>query len=420
MRAFSNLGFTKKPPKEILLFLLGLFSTLQILQVAGFALSTWLTVLTAGYFLITHGFDFRKDLHLLAMAIFTCITFIVSMLADIPSDYKKASFTGTLQWILIFIICSYVRKENTDGCTKAFFTGFDWSCKVQLVWCVLQIGFWYILKSDINAELFGELLHMSSETSQYRKGILACTGLHWHAANLIPIIAYTYFRYRTFFVKVLCIVIVYFTKNATALIAITGAVGLDFLLFLKRNLVGSLTKKTVLYIFAGCIGILLLSPVVFPKISETVNYLLQRFYQINHPSVGNESSAVHFNYYQNLPHILQNIPFDEALLGSGINTSGYRFSSFYGQYPDQIWVVESDFVDAVLSRGLIGMVLQYALLIRIACRAKNLKKTGITCLMVILLVCGFIYDNQFLWVQLTEFMLYCNVFYPHSLSPTKE
>lgn len=410
MRAFSEIGFAKKPPKEVLLFLLGLFSTTQILQVAGFAVSTWMTVLTAGYLLLTHGFDFRKDIHLLILLLFTGITFAVSILADIPTGYKKASVISTLQWVLIFIICAYMRKDTDDSSTNTFFKGFDWSCKLQLGWCVLQMGAWYLLKTDLNAKVFGELLHMSSETSQYRKGVLACTGLHWHAANLIPVLVYTYFRYRSIFVKLLCLVIVYLTKNATALIAVGCALGLDLLVFIKHVLYdnrSSVLRKTAVYIILGCGGVLLISPILFPKLQEVVEYLLLRFYQIQNPSLGNESSAVHFNYYRNLPHILANIPLPEALFGSGIATSGYRFSSFYGQYPGEIWVVESDFVDAVLSRGIIGALIQYSLLLRIAWRMLQRKQTWISCILLILLFSGFIYDNQFLWVQLLEYLLYC-------------
>lgn len=89
MEKFSEIGIRVRRPKEILLFLLGLFSTLQILQVGGFALSTWLTVLTAGYLLLTQGFSFRKDWLLLTTFLCIGITFAVSMLSDIPGAYKK-------------------------------------------------------------------------------------------------------------------------------------------------------------------------------------------------------------------------------------------------------------------------------------------------------------------------------------------
>lgn len=410
MQKFSEIGIRVSRPKEILLFLLGLFSTLQILQLGGFALSTWLTVLTAGYLLLTQGFSFRKDWLLLTTLLCIGITFVVSMISDIPAAYKKASLMNTVQWGLIFVICAYMRREQSDASTASFFRGFDWSCKIQLIWCILQMAAYYGLGMDINAKLFGELLHMVSQTSQYRNGILACTGLHWHAANLIPVLIYVYFRYRNIFMKLLCFVIVYLTKNATAIVAIGLAVGLDALMFIKRTLVNrkcAVRHKVAAYIMLGVFGVVLISPILFPKLWEMVQYLLLRLYQIQNPTAGNESSAVHFNYYKNLPYILQNIPLREVLFGSGLNTSGYRFSFFFGQYADSIWTVESDFVNSALSRGIIGALLQYAFLFKTAWRTCRTKQSGLTAFIVVLLVSGLIYDNQFLWVQLLGFMLYC-------------
>lgn len=413
MHTFSEIGFKKRPLKEILLFLMGLFSSMQILQFFGFAISTWLTVLTAGYLLLTQGFDFRKDLHLLAMFLFTLVTFAVSMLSDIPADYKSASTTSTLQWVLIFLICAYVRKEKTGNCADAFLKGLDISCMIQLLWCVLQMLLWYSAKKDLNSIVFRDLLHMSQQTSQYRKGVLACTGLHWHAANMIPVIFYAYFRFKNIFIKLLCFVIVYLTKNATALIAITGAVCLEFLIFAKRTLCDnrcSIRRKIAVYAVLFCGVFLLVSPILIPKVRETVQYLFTRIYQIKNPTQGNESSAVHFNYYKNLPYILKNIPPTELLFGSGIATSGYRFTQFFNQYDTSVWVVESDFVDAILSRGIVGMLLQYGLQLRLIWLAAKQKRTDIACFVTVLLAAGFIYDNQFLWVQLTIFLMYCSTF----------
>ena len=410
MQKFSEIGFRIRPPKEILLFLLGLFSTMQILQIGGVTLSTWLTVLTAGYLMLTQGFSFRKDWLLLILLLCTGVTFAVSMFSDIPTGYKKASLMSTVQWGLIFIICAYMRQEQSNTSTASFFRGFDWSCRIQLIWCILQMAAYYGLGMDINTKLFGDLLHTNNETSQFRNGVLACTGLHWHAANLIPVLIYVYFRYRNIFMKLLCFIIVYLMRNATAIIGIGFAVCLDVLMFIKRTLVNrdcAVYRKIAAYIMLGALGVLLVSPILFPKLWEMVQYLLLRLYQIQNPTKGNESSAVHFNYYRHLPYILQNIPRHEMLFGSGLDTSGYRFSFFSGQYVTSIWTVESDFVDAVLSRGIIGALLQYTFLIKLIFRMNRAKQSGLAAYILVLLVCGFIYDNQFLWVQLLGFMLYC-------------
>ena len=410
MVRFEDMAFRRPRTEEVLLFLLGLFSTWQIVQVAGFPVFTLLSVLTAGYFLLTRGFSIRKDFLLLATFAVMMVTLVVSQLSDLPAGYKKVSFTGTVLWFLVTIICFYVRRENTDSMSGVFLCGFDWSCRIQLAWSVLQMGAFYGLGMDINAKLFGELLHMSDLTSQYRGNILACTGLHWHAANLTPVLIYAYFRHRNIFVKGLCLIIVYLTKSATAIIAIVAAVGLDFLSFSKETVCdnrSSVSRKTTIYVVFGTIILLLVSPLVLPKIWETVEYLFLRIYQIWNPSLGNESSTVHFNYYRFLPNILKRIPIQEVFFGSGLNTSGYRFSYFYGQYAESVWTVESDFVNSILSRGVVGLLLQYGFLFVLLYRLCKTRHKEFSHIILVLIACGFIYDNQFIWVLMMEYMLYC-------------
>ena len=131
--SFSNIGFRMRRGDEILMYLLGLFSTWQILQIAGFPFSTWFTVLTVGYLVLTRGFSsFRKDWLLLSIALSTIITFGISMIAALPAGYLKASISSTAQWILIFIICIYMRRSSDDRCTSSFFRGLDLSCKIQI------------------------------------------------------------------------------------------------------------------------------------------------------------------------------------------------------------------------------------------------------------------------------------------------
>ena len=155
--------------------------------------------------------------------------------------------------------------------------------------------------------------------------------------------------------------------------------------------------------------LLLASPIVFPKVWELVTYLLQRLYQAKNPSLGNESSAVHLSYYTLLPRILSNIPLHEVIFGSGIGTSGWRFTQFNGQYPDMIWTVESDFTNILLSTGIVGLLLHIAFLCLLTRRLKKHGKTGWICTVWVLAICGFVYANQFLWVFLVELMLYCTL-----------
>ncbi len=397
-----------KSVTQRLFFLLGLVSTWQIVQIAGFAASTVVTVLTAGYLLLTREFVFPKDRILLVLLLTTCLTAVVSLFSDIPIAYKKTALTGAVQWGLLFVLCAYMLQETHGHTTGWFFRGFDWSCRVQLIWCGAQMLLYYGAEIELNDLVFAKVLGFSGETGQYRGGVLACTGLHWHAANLIPVLLYTFFRHRSLLVKVLCVVIVYFTKNATAMIAVGFSAALELFLYV-RAVRKHENRKLSRCDIAVIVALIALSPLILSKLWEMARYLALRFWQIQNPTPGHESSAVHVNYYRNLPEILSRIPGILCLLGSGIGTSGHWYTRFYGQYPDMVWVAESDLVDGVLSKGILGAVLQYGFILHIAICAAKQKQWEIASFLAVLLVSGFAYGNQFLWVQLLELMLYCRL-----------
>lgn len=409
MREFSQWGRPVRPPKETLLFLLGLVSTWQILNLAGFSLSTWLTFLTLGYLVITRGMDFRKDWLLLSMLLASFATTAVSLMADLPGGYVKVAISGFAQRLAVILTCVYACRDNRKG-GDAFLKGFTISCYVQIGWCVVQLLLFRIASVDLNGLLFS---HMG-QTSHYRGGTLVCTGLHWHAANLIPILVFVYFYRPNFVKKGLSIFVALSSKNATGIIAVMLCLGVDVLLFLGRTLTvqkGSLRRRTAAWIMAAACVLLLLFPVVFPKVREIVGYLLLRLYQATNPSEGNESSAVHLSYYTLLPLILTNISLPEVVFGSGVGTSGYRFTQFNGQYPDKIWTVESDFTNILLSTGFVGLALQLVFLLLLTRRLAKQGEIGWICILCVLTACGFVYANQFLWVFLVELMLYCSLRY---------
>ena len=407
MGEFSRWGIRIRPPKETLLFFLGLFSTWQILSVAGFSLSTWLTFLTLGYLVVTRGLDFRKD-WLLVMLLGGCfVTTGISLFAQLPGGYVKASLSGFVQRLAVLLTGLYACRDDRKG-GDCFLTGFRFSCHVQIFWCLLQLALFKSVGLDINRTLFSG----AALSSHYRGGTLVCTGLHWHAANMIPIFVFYYFHRPRLWNKALAVLVAIGTKNATGLIAVILCLGIDGLLFIRRTLIAkecSVPRRVAGWIMAAVCLMLLVSPLVFPKVRELVEYLLLRLYQAKNPSLGNESSAVHLSYYTLLPRILTNIPLREVIFGSGIGTSGWRFTQFNGQYPDMVWTVESDFTNILLSLGVAGLLLHIAFLILLTRRLKNQRQYGWICTIWVLAICGFVYANQFLWVFLVELMLYCTL-----------
>ena len=403
---------------EVLMFLLGLVSTWQILQIAGFAMSTWLTAVSLLYMILSRPAAFRKDRLAFLLLLLNITTLAVSFFTDLPSNYEITALFTFLQWFLVYALFMYCTQEASIPAVDSFLNGFDWSCRIQLVWCILQMVLYKLLEQDLNELVFGKLLSYDGATSRYRNGELTCTGLHWHGANLTPILLYLYWRHRSLITKLLCLAMVYFSHSATNMIGILLCIGLDFVLFAKRTLVdrsSSVLRKTAVYSAIALIALILISPLLIPKLWDMILYLLERFYQIWNPTKGKESSAVHFNYYKNLPTILKRLPFINVLFGSGASTSGHWFSYFYQQYTNQTWVVESDFVNLTLNYGIAGLTLIYSFVIRTIIYLKRTPgMSRIALWMLVLIPCGIIYNNQFLWVQLVEFMMFCRCLYPRN------
>lgn len=196
---------------------------------------------------------------------------------------------------------------------------------------------------------------------------------------------------------------------------------LDLLICSKELFIN---KKGVVPFRNALFGVILFTigiaalPMLVPKFMEMVSYLGTRIYQIWNPTEGNESSAVHFSYYQLLPEILTNIPILNVLFGSGMGTSGYRFTQFNGQYPGQIWIVESDFTDMLLSRGIVGWFLHYYFIVKTACKLLKNNYTKEMLYLLVLTICGIVYNNQFLWVIILEFAMYSQVKNKNTLKNT--
>ena len=396
-----------------LVFLLGLVSTWQIIQVAGFTLSTLMTFGIMLYFLLLSRPALRQNKTVTVLAILYTVTTLLCFTIRFNgagAAFQKTAVLGYLQWMGVLIICAYAGRENKMEVSKALLLGLDWSCRIQLIWCVLQIAAYKLFGQDINWLIFYRLLNITRDTSQYRNGTLVCTGLHWHAASLVPILVFTFFRHKKLLPKILCIGVAYFSKNATSLIAIFLCVGSQMLIALKKILVdqqGRIRRKNAIITMAAVAVCIALSGVLWAKISEMVLYLLQRFWEALNPSYGNESSAAHLGYYTKLPYIFSQIPPWQRLFGTGIGTSGYYFGEFYLQFEGMVWVVESDPVNEILSTGVLGAIAHYTLLFVTMFRLRKAERGNyLYWIFPVLMASGILYNNQFIWVKMLEMTLY--------------
>ena len=92
-------------------------------------------------------------------------------------------------------------------------------------------------------------------------------------------------------------------------------------------------------------------------------YLINRIFNVNSDS----SSSAHLSYYILYPQIVEENGWFTSLFGTGYASSGYSITNINGQYSGlRLWVVESDIIDILVSRGILGFISYYLFLFVIA------------------------------------------------------
>lgn len=389
---------------NILLFMLGLFSTLQILTIFNITIFSYILCMTFVFFIVTHKFKFKKNKYV-HIYLICCIltTFFIFLNPDFENRYFKSAIMSFIYTIMVLFIP--LSLSNFDE-SSYFIKGFTISCYIQIFWAIFQIAMFNYLNVDINDLIFNGILNYNIEASSYRDGMVVCTGLHWHAANLIPIIVYIFLK-KNLFLKIICIFVTYYSKSATMMIALILCMFFLTIYYLKKNYSTPISIKIKLYQFViltfAIIFIILNFEMIFGKIYDSINMLVKRFMEIN-STVGGTSSAVHFDYYTSLPDIFSKISIISSFFGVGMSSSGLIFSDLYGQYVEMEWVVESDFVNILLSQGILGFISFYLLMFNIIVYLKKKDYKNMSFILVLIL-CGVTYNVQFHWVILVELIL---------------
>ena len=397
---------TSKQVGSCLVFLLGIFSTMQILTLGGITIFNILSIIVFLYFLCIRRSWYSKCLYLkvCVFLLLLGVTTMGALLGDVLSiSYKSRAIISFINYVIIFAVFFFIHVDQNEFSEK-FLCGFKVSCYVQIFWCVLQLILYYTISLDINHIIFAQFFGTTSQTSRYVDGVLACTGLSWHPANLIPVLIYIFLFNKGIVLKLLCIAISVFSHSATAQIAI-GLCCCYVLAKWVRKAIGS--RIPLKYWFGFSIFVIIFCAYICTKnnlVVRTINSILERIRDIYSIEPGN-SSATHFSYYTRLFAIIRQSNVFTVLFGYGIDCSGFPFSYYYNQYSDMVWVVESDFVNIVLSQGLVGFIVFYAGFLSITVQYLKKSKSAAV-FMLVLFVCGITYNLQFNWVILVELILF--------------
>ena len=98
--------------------------------------------------------------------------------------------------------------------------------------------------------------------------------------------------------------------------------------------------------------------------------------------------------------------YKRQIFGYGVGCSGYTITSLYGRYADGgTWAIESDFINILVSRGIIGFIIYYWFLIRIMIKGFKIDYRYAIFIITVLFQ-GFGYNIQFDYLLLIEILMY--------------
>lgn len=387
---------------NILLYMMGVFSTMYIISIGGVPISTWLALLSIIVIIVLRGkMILLGDKWFFAFLCAAALTTIISLFSD-PTYLGTQIITFGVMAIIYF--CVAQMKLLPDRSISVFFYGLRLSCVLHIVWCLIQFFSYKLLGMDINNIVFVDMLHMAESASSYRNGVLSITGFCWHPSNLVPVLVISCVLLKRWYIWAVSFFIVIYAHSGTALLGLMITFLFTLLLYIPR-LTARIQKISLSAIFLFILAIvglvfLLVKTDFFLIITEKYQQIYDRIFG------GNDmSSQVHMRYYAMLPFIWSKAGILEILFGCGLGCSGVLFSRYFYQYTQLgAWVVESDPMNHVYSVGIIGALLFYGWLIHLLLKNRGQNKRYLV-ILACLMICGVTYNVQYVWVIMVELLM---------------
>ena len=394
---------------DAVLLFLGMVSPIYFLMVSGTQFIFFALIFVVVFSLIkSRGMRINIIRDRLYIIIFICST--ISMLAGAifnkePDQWKWQAFVFWSNNVIIFAFYIIGSGFSERG-IKAFFHGFKLCAICQVIYGYFQYFGYTFFKLDLNQVLFGKILGIDRAISHYNYGVLVPSGFSWHSGTFAPLLVILYcMSANSLLLKALILGIAALTQSSTCMLGVICCVFIDFVdKALKLKI--KIRKKVFFYcIIAITIGILVLikSGMIHIILSE-IERLISRI--LTKSSINLDMSTYyHKRYYLGLADIAKESNVLQLLFGYGEGCSGYPFVKVFGQYTTSSpWVVESEIVNRLLNRGIIGFVLIYAWLIRLIKNGRKISKQYVKCFIALFLE-SVTYNIGFFWVIVVEIML---------------
>lgn len=342
--------------------------------------------------------------------IFICliISSISGILTNLPDSFKKYSLVMVMVLIPSYFAFTYLFHECRENrnCLKSVIYVLKIGFIIQIMYLPIQFLFYKLLNIDLNDMIFNKILHLMNNPTFFRQGTFFPSAFVWHSAVLAPMLVLAFLLFDSIWIRCIVLLDAFLCGNSTALVGVLLVIIFLFMHFIVKS-DAKISKRFLLsIIILLCGGLLFISmPKGYSIIYNKVSYLLYRVLNAS----SDTSSAAHISYYTLYPKIIENNGLIASLFGTGYASSGYSITNINGQYAGlQHWVVESDFIDILVSRGIIGFISYYAFLFYIGFKGKTIDYRYIIAIVVIM-VQGITYNVQFEYLFFIELIMYGSI-----------
>ena len=346
-----------------------------------------------------------KSFFLLFIFLEPFVTAIFAQFSNMSVMYKKTALNLFIMSIPLYFTIFYLNdlvkknKNIVDIVKKAL----KLTIILEIIWIALQFIFYRVFNIDINQLVFVNILHMVDNASFIRDWVWYPSGFCWHSAVLAPLFVIGIFIIDNKFIKFLILCVSLICGNRTTLLGVILSYVLLFINSVKNKKIKFQRKylNIIPIVFIICV-ILFLFTGIGDKILDALNKLVLILFSESKDA----STAAHLGYYQDYFKILKMSSVSQIFFGYGYGCSGYTITELYGRYAGQgTWAIESDFVNILVSRGILGFLGYYGFLIYIMIKGIKIDKRYFLFLLIIIIQ-GFGYNIQFDYLLLVESLLY--------------
>ena len=392
-----------------LIYVMIFVSPMLVLQIKGKELFLWMQIL----FFIVMFIEYKriyiaKSGWIIFLFAEPFVAGIFASVSTMPDEYKRTAINLAIMSLPLYLTISYFYKMIKDRISviEIIIKALKLAIITEIIWFFAQLLLYRVIGIDINQILFVDTLHLVDNASFDRSWVWYPSGLSWHSAVLAPLFVLGMLLFDNTIIRGLILLESFLCGNSTTLLGVM----LCMILLMIRSMYNgkfevSKGKLIQIFILAILIIIVFCTPAIMDKLAEVVIRLGTRLFGAEKDA----STAAHLGYYSDYIKILKNSSLSQIIFGYGYGCSGYTITELYGRYADGgTWAIECDYVNILVSRGIIGFISYYSFLLYIMLKGIKIDIRYFIFIFVILFQ-GFGYNIQFDYLLLIEIIMFISI-----------